>query len=71
MHLTYHESARHTSPASDVDASEAGAPEIEITPAMIEAGISPLYRFNRNRDEREAVAEIYRAMELAKRNSMR
>jgi hypothetical protein len=37
MHLTYHDSNHHT---SVVFASlvEAGAPEIEVTPAMIAAG---------------------------------
>jgi hypothetical protein len=36
MHLTYHDSQPHTSAVS-APSAEAGAPEIEVTPAMIEA----------------------------------
>jgi hypothetical protein len=41
MHLTYHDSSGHKATASTANAEEAGAPEIEIeiTPAMIEAGM--------------------------------
>jgi hypothetical protein len=39
MHLTYRDSDPHTSPVLPASAGEAGAPEIEITPAMIEAGV--------------------------------
>jgi hypothetical protein len=39
MHLTYHDSDTHLGTASAAKAAEAGAPEIEITPAMIEAGM--------------------------------
>ncbi len=41
-------------------------PLIEITPEMIEAGLSFLYRFHHEGDEREIVSEIYRAMVRAK-----
>jgi hypothetical protein len=38
--------------------------ELEITPEMIEAGLGPLLRFNRERDLcEETVREIYCAME--------
>jgi hypothetical protein len=42
---------------------EAGAPEIEITPAMIAAGVSAFLDYDsRFEGEAEAVADIYRAM---------
>lgn len=44
------------------NASDRPAPN-DITPEMIEAGLSPLYAYHRERnDEREIVCEIYRAM---------
>jgi len=43
MHLTYHDSKPHTSEASPAKAEGAGAPGIEITPEMIEAGLQYLY----------------------------
>jgi hypothetical protein len=39
--------------------------DLEITPAMIEAGLEELYRFSRDRDEVKCLTEIYRAMVLA------
>jgi hypothetical protein len=43
--------------------------EIEITPAMIEAGINELVGFNRDFDsERSIVCHIYLAMERARLN---
>jgi hypothetical protein len=42
MHLTYHDSEAHASEALS-HADKAGAPEIEITPAMIAAGASVLW----------------------------
>ena len=52
------------------DTSEAKVEdEIEITPAMIEAGVSGLYRFNRERDIAEdAVASIFLEMWRARVN---
>ena len=45
------------------DSAAAGAPEIEITPEMIEAGRGPLLQFHRERNtEEEAICRIYRAM---------
>jgi hypothetical protein len=44
MHLTYHSSDRHTSEASTTSA-EAGAPELEVTGQMIEAGSNTLDEF--------------------------
>jgi hypothetical protein len=38
MHLTYRDPLAHTGVVSDASATEAGAPEIEVTPAMIAAG---------------------------------
>ncbi len=38
------------------------AHEIEVTPEMIEVGALILLRFTLDKDEREVVAEIYRAM---------
>ena len=47
--------------------SSAGAPEIKVTPEMIEAGLGPLFRFRREfGDEEKAVSEIYRAMEMVR-----
>jgi hypothetical protein len=53
-----------------VDSKEsAGAPdEIEVTPAMIEAGIEALGGFDPEYEIiREAAIRIYRSMEIAKR----
>jgi hypothetical protein len=38
MHLTYHDSDTHTGTASTAKVEETGAPEVEITDEMIEAG---------------------------------
>ena len=41
--------------------------EVKITPEMIEAGLSPLFRFHRERDlAEEVVAEIFAAMTKAR-----
>jgi hypothetical protein len=49
--------------------SEVGAPErteIEITPAMIEAGATHLFEFDRDRgSEEETLIKIFRAMSRA------
>ena len=39
MHLTYHDPDRYSSEALPAKAEGAGAPEVEITPAMIKAGL--------------------------------
>ena len=46
MHLTYLDSDGHKATASTANAGEAGAPEIEIeiTPVMIDAGMSAFIR---------------------------
>ena len=38
MHLTYHDSDTHTGTASTAKAEETGAPDLEVTEAMILAG---------------------------------
>jgi hypothetical protein len=50
-------------------AEAAGAPdEIEVTPAMIEAGLEWLYGYDRNADiAEETVEEIFKSMVLAAR----
>ncbi len=41
MHLTYHDSKPHEAPTTKAEG--AGAPDIEITPEMIDAGLQYLY----------------------------
>lgn len=58
---------RHDSPVESAPAEETGAPEIEMTPEMIEAGVET---FERNRslefmESEDAVICIFRAMVLA------
>jgi hypothetical protein len=69
MHLTYHDSPPKTSPALPASPGDAGAPEIEITPAMIEAGIEELSLFDLHDPARWKVPCVYRAMEAARRNA--
>jgi hypothetical protein len=46
--------------------STADVPEIQISPAMVEAGLIPLLRFHRERsDDEDVVREIYLAMRRA------
>ena len=46
---------------------EAGAPESEITPEMINAGVRALLEFDRRfEEEADAVVNIFRAMSEAK-----
>jgi type VI protein secretion system component VasF len=68
MHLTYHDSDTHTGAASTAKAEEAGAPDMEITRAMIDAGAPLLLAFHRDRgpDAEETVNSIYRAMVAAR-----
>lgn len=68
IHLTYRNDSEKNAAVSTANASEAGAPEIEITPEMIAAGVAELLdwdsRFEHDLGER--VASIYEAMVLAK-----
>jgi hypothetical protein len=53
----------HAPSTSGSDSPEAGAPEIEVTPAMIEAGLPLLYGFTHEASEGpEVVADIFREM---------
>jgi hypothetical protein len=50
-------------------AADAAAPEIEITPAMIEAGVDAFCGFDRLYDTRAKIVEgVFRAMEAARSN---
>ncbi len=53
-------------PVSGKNAPEAGAPEVEITPAMIEAGLTVLYESGivdgRSAEDSPLVAEIFESM---------
>lgn len=73
MHLTYRtENANHL-PVSTNNLGEAGAPaiEIEITPAMIEAGALALSKHDAEfESSEEAVARIFRAMLAAPRTRL-
>ena len=63
MHVTYSSEPRKES-AADPDGS-AGAPacEIEVTPAMIEAGLPHLLSFNAEFSDEEAIlVELFRSM---------
>jgi hypothetical protein len=68
MHLTNKEPIRRDAFVESGYPDTAGAPEqeIEITPEMIDAGLSVLYRFPITEpvesEMREAVAAVYRAM---------
>jgi len=68
MHLTYRDPPVHTrafSPATP--AGETGAPEIEITPEMVEAGVLALSEYSSFFDlPADGVEKIYRAMEAAR-----
>jgi hypothetical protein len=71
MHLTYHDEApKSGKPVSD-STDSAGAPEIEITPEMIAAGVNEIASYNLDFESREdAVARIYEAMFLASRSAV-
>lgn len=47
---------------SDRPSDKAPEPDVEITPAMIEAGLAELYRFTRDTDEVACLKQIYLAM---------
>ncbi len=69
MHLTYHNLEGHASEVSTANAEETGAPEVEISPEMITAG---LYAFDGidmgdwDAPER-LVRNVYLAMEEVRR----
>ena len=65
-------SARYSkSPVSDLT-TEAGAPEIEVTPAMIEAAWWTLYFFDSEYgDVEDCLCKIYLAMERERRAETR
>lgn len=63
MHLTYHDSDRHTSAALE----EAGAPE--ISDEMVEAGIKALELWDSGDLSEHIVYSVYKAMELARKSS--
>ena len=66
MHLTNKEPIRICGLAAAGSPEAAGAPEneIEITPEMVEAGVSEFVKFDRRfDDEEDAVGNIYIAME--------
>ena len=62
--MTYHDSDTHTGTASTAKAEEAGAaPAIEITPAMIDAGVAALHAYNSDLETPwNAVKRIYCVM---------
>jgi hypothetical protein len=57
MHLTYHDSDLHTATASTAKAEGAGEPgtEVEVTPAMIEAGVGAFYAYDNRYEPAEVV----------------
>jgi hypothetical protein len=70
MHLTYPNQDAYSEQASTANAKEAGASEkeIEVTPAMISAGVTALAFYDPGFEhEPWAVARIYRAIETARR----
>ena len=63
MHLTYHNPNENIVSASTASAGEAGAPEIEITPEMMKAGLSAWYDYDsRFESEEDGVRAIFVAM---------
>jgi hypothetical protein len=61
-------SQQHLSSLRDREsAPEVGAPEIEVTPAMIAAGEAAIYSFRDDLMASSLVAVVYRAMERAKK----
>ncbi len=68
MHLTYLDSDGHKATASTANAGGAGAPEIEVTPAMIAAGCDEMELFDIGDRSSWIVAAVYRAMEGARRS---
>jgi hypothetical protein len=74
MHLTYRDSKPHTSEVSTAKAEEAGAPEIEIeiTPAMMEAGVRAFEdRDNRVDRPRDVVEDIFMSIMEARQEELR
>ena len=59
---------RNVDKAASSESSEAGAPEIEITEAMMQAGVDAMYAWYDSDGPPEwGVAPIYEAMERARR----
>jgi hypothetical protein len=65
--LTYHDTSPRTPPVSPD--GEAGAPEIEITPEMKEAGIEAFCSFDSDDPASWIVIAVYEAMEGARLKS--
>lgn len=67
MHLTYHKPERNVKPASSAMAEGTGAPEIEVTPAMFEAGLAAYFdEEGRFSDLSDLLERIFRAMMKAR-----
>jgi hypothetical protein len=66
MHLTYRTETPHSETPS-VSAEGVGAPEIDITPEMIDAGVAELCASNEDfEDRRDIIRRIFEAMSYAK-----
>jgi hypothetical protein len=71
MHLTYLDSDGHKGAVSAAPVVEAGAPEdeIEVTPAMIAAGVACLSAYDANLFAPDLmVSEIFRVMDMKREN---
>jgi hypothetical protein len=67
MHLANSTSSINLSAVESKDSAGAPETEIEVTPAMIDAGLEQLFAFDhREDDERELMANIFRAMSARK-----
>jgi hypothetical protein len=67
MHLTYRDPLAHTGMVS-APSAETGAPEVEITPAMIDAGLDVLADYDPGwTNEPELVSRIFSEMLLHSR----
>jgi len=64
-----HDIVKGGSPEPD-SAGATGAPEIEVTPAMIAAGVEACGLWDRGDPDEWRVHDIYRRMELARRGTM-
>lgn len=72
IYLTPH-APKYSPDSAEGLAPEAGARDVEVTPAMIDAGLSKLYEFDFTQPDpdelREAVASVYRAAHEARHRS--
>lgn len=67
MHLTYPDNESKSSPVEPEGSAGAPACEIEVTPAMIEAGVWEFYLFDPRLEEaEEMVVRLYRKMTKAR-----